>query len=439
MGNHSGIASQPTEAPLYHGSRALQQWLISMVLQATKPSHEQPPLHAVIREFQNIIESDAIIFMHACAMFQQVPSESPYDNDPLGRPQIRDYKQMLQLMNSLLTAAPKWDNLVFQIGWTGFPINVVLNWPMSTPSGKAFFLHDRVNAQLKKVLDTWAEHLGSGASANVLTTDANGWLGADALAAMERVANVGTTSFTFEQLFECNPSLPHWGFTSWDDFFVRRFRPGLRPVAGPDDDNIIANPCESKPYRLATNVARRDTFWVKGQPYSILDMLAQDELARHFVGGTVYQAFLSSLSYHRWHSPVSGTVVKTRLVPGTYYSKAESQGFGSLHKSLSPSQGYLTAVATRALIFIEADNPAIGLVCVMPVGMAEVSTCETTVIPGQRVSKGQELGMFHFGGSTTCLLFRPETVLQWTAQASMVENPSFNIPVNAEIARAQIA
>ncbi|GAD91542.1 phosphatidylserine decarboxylase, putative [Paecilomyces variotii No. 5] len=439
MTNQPEITNQAVEAPPSYEKVSLQQWLGSMVLHATRPDHEQLHVHAVIHEFQKIIESDTIIFMHACAMFQQVPSESPYDNDPLGRPQIRDYKQMLQLMNALLTAAPTWDNPVFQIGWTGFPINVVLNWPMSTPSGKAFFLHDRVNAQLKKVLNTWAEHLSSLASANVLTTNANGWLGPDALAAMEHVANVGTTNLTFEQLFVCDPSLPHWGFKSWDDFFTRRFRPGLRPVADPDDDNIIVNPCESKPYRLATKVAGRNTFWVKGQPYSILDMLAQDELAGHFVGGTVFQAFLSSLSYHCWHSPVSGTVVKTRLVPGTYYSKAESQGFGSRHKSLSQSQGYLTAVATRALIFIEADNAAIGLVCVMPVGMAEVSTCETTVIPGQRVSKGQELGMFHFGGSTTCLLFRPEIELQWTAQASMVESPSFNIPVNTEIARVQVA
>jgi len=59
------------------------------------------------------------------------------------------------------------------------------------------------------------------------------------------------------------------------------------------------------------------------------------------------------------------------------------------------------------LMFIEADNPAIGLMCVLPVGMAEVSTCEITVYEGQHVKKGDQLGMFHFGGSTHCLMFRP--------------------------------
>jgi phosphatidylserine decarboxylase len=50
--------------------------------------------------------------------------------------------------------------------------------------------------------------------------------------------------------------------------------------------------------------------------------------------------------------------------------------------------------------------------CVMPVGMAEVSTCETSVEVGQHVRKGDELGMFNYGGSTYCLIFRPQTVLE---------------------------
>ncbi len=394
-------------------------------------------LHPVIAEFLALIESDTLILMHATAMFDQVPDEWPYCDDSLGRPQIRDYKHMLQLMNAVLTAAPKWDNLVHSIGWVGFPINVLLNWPMSTSSGKAFFTNNRVNAQLKKVLNAWGEYLTSEASACVLHTGEDGWFGRDALAALVKVANAGTGSAGFEELFICDKTLPHWGYKSWDDFFIRRFRPDARPVAAPEDINVIINACESKPYRLATNVAKQDTFWVKSQPYSIIDMLAHDELAENFIGGTVYQAFLSSLSYHRWHSPVSGTVIKTHIAPGTYYSKALSQGFGSRHTSLSPSQGYLAEVATRGFIFIEADSPAIGLMCVMPVGMAEVSTSEITVTAGQRVAKGDELGMFHFGGSTVCLIFRPQTALEWSEQASMKVSLSGNITVNSKVAVAK--
>jgi phosphatidylserine decarboxylase len=53
------------------------------------------------------------------------------------------------------------------------------------------------------------------------------------------------------------------------------------------------------------------------------------------------------------------------------------------------------------------------LMCFMAVGMAEVSTCEPTVAVGQTVKKGDPLGTFHFGGSTHCLIFRPEVKISW--------------------------
>jgi phosphatidylserine decarboxylase len=124
-------------------------------------------------------------------------------------------------------------------------------------------------------------------------------------------------------------------------------------------------------------------------------MLAHDELAYQFVGGTIYQAFLSSLSYHRLHSPVSGKIAKAYVKDGTYYSEPLFEGFADSYGPNSDGEGmgqcYISAVATRAMIFIGADNPAIGLMCVTPVGMVEVSTCDITVKAGQQVTKGDQL------------------------------------------------
>jgi phosphatidylserine decarboxylase len=47
---------------------------------------------------------------------------------------------------------------------------------------------------------------------------------------------------------------------------------------------------------------------------------------QQFTGGTVYQAFLSAENYHRWHSPVAGTVKSIHQVAGTYYAEAASEG-----------------------------------------------------------------------------------------------------------------
>ena len=111
-----------------------------------------------------------------------------------------------------------------------------------------------------------------------------------------RVGSAPRRAIGIEQ-FEYNPADEQWGFASWNDFFTRPFRDGQRPVASPDDDKIIVNACESTPYRLAIGVKRQDRFWIKSQPYSLQDMLANDDAVDQFVGGTVYQAYLSALNY----------------------------------------------------------------------------------------------------------------------------------------------
>ena len=59
------------------------------------------------------------------------------------------------------------------------------------------------------------------------------------------------------------PCREYEGFASWDDFFTRRFCPGVRPVTA-DDDSVIANACESAPLQVVTGVRRQDAFWLKG-------------------------------------------------------------------------------------------------------------------------------------------------------------------------------
>ncbi len=92
-------------------------------------------------------------------------------------------------------------------------------------------------------------------------------------------------------------------------------------------------------------------------------------------------------------------------------------------------------MATRALIFIEADNPKIGLMCVVPAGMAEVSSCQITVKEGQRVEKGEQLGMFHFGGSTHCLVFRKEVDLDFGFYGQKPSLEAENMRVHTALAR----
>ncbi|KAL5506033.1 hypothetical protein EMCRGX_G007598 [Ephydatia muelleri] len=244
------------------------------------------------------------------------------ENTPLDwEPEVEDFEEFLKLLNVIMTTAPECyfdsSNCQKPAGLIGFPINALLNWPMATTAGYAVFANALVNQQ-------------------------------------------------FEEIFKSNPHDQYYGFACWDEFFVRGFQDGVRPVSHPDDDSVIVNACESAPYRLSQNVALSDQFWLKEQRYSLENMLNWDEYSPQFVGGTVYQAFLSALSYHRWHSPVSGTVKRTYVVNGSYYLESQSQ-----------------------------------------MGMAEVSSCEIKVKPGDHLKKGDELGMFHFGGSSRSLPVLP--------------------------------
>jgi phosphatidylserine decarboxylase len=248
----------------------------------------------------------------------------------------------------------------------------------------------------------------------------------------------------------CSPEELYWlVLRSWaqsskslnviTDFFTRKVHENARPVASPDDDSVIANCCESKVYNVARDAKLRDRFWIKGQPYSILDMLGHDPLAQQFQGATIYQAFLSALSYHRWHAPVSGTIKKAYVVDGTYISEPLFEGLGDPNTKeidahgISSGQGYLSHLATRAIIFIEADNPKIGLMAFIGIGMDEVSTCEITVKEGQHVKKGEQTGMFHFGGSTHCLIFRSEVKISGFPKPGR----EHNVPVRSKLATVE--
>jgi phosphatidylserine decarboxylase len=83
------------------------------------------------------------------------------------------------------------------------------------------------------------------------------------------------------------------------------------------------------------------------------------------------------------------------------------------------SQSYLAHVAARAIIIIEADDPVIGLMAFVAVGMSEVSSCliGSKATPGYHVGKGEELGYFQYGGSTHCLVFRPGAIAEFALPA----------------------
>ncbi|MCL1127849.1 phosphatidylserine decarboxylase family protein [Shewanella surugensis] len=392
-------------------------------------------------------------------MFKEVPAK--YKNLDYGT-ELKSWNEFIPLLNSIMTMTQTFN----KSGCVGFPINSLLDWAMGTEAGHHFFLDNGVNEHFNKVLNDWGDFLKSSASQYaVLNSNAEVkiyaghfnypqyyWLSDDAMIAMANALNDGTdytgkpirARAKFEEAFNCpNIHNSYYGFTSWDDFFTRQFNAGIRPIA--KGDNVLANACESAPYRVAYNVKRTNTYWAKGQPYSLLNIFNETEgnspLTDKYEGGTIYQAFLSAESYHRWHSPVDGTVktvyqtAKETPFNSTYYSEM----LPSCALDLDPagpneSQGYIANLATRGIIEITANNDAIGDMVVIPIGMAECATCDITVKAKDLVTKGGEIGMFHFGGSTYLLVFKKNIPLLFDYHGQIPNINASNIPVNSKIA-----
>ncbi|KAI0069295.1 phosphatidylserine decarboxylase [Artomyces pyxidatus] len=390
-----------------------------------------------VQVFKEAIESDPVMKTLFDQIFLQVSEKNT----------ISDFEMLLHMLDNILPTAPAYhiatDEQGNDIGEPiGVPIYLLFDLLSNTGAAYDLFRIPRFNVALKKLLDSWGAYLSDPAkdSNAVLNTTEEGWFSQSAITRLE--TNLGEMSFN-QTYVTPDPNADNRGYATWDDFFTREFQPGVRPIDAAEDPTLIHSACESTVYRIAHHVKSHDQFWLKGQNYSLYDIFNHDKaMAAHFNGGTVYQAFLSPLDFHRWHAPVNGTIEKIVQLGGTYYAVQPDAGApaddpdlpeGSPYGALIRSQAFFTVTSARALIFIRADNPAIGLMCFVGVGMAEVSSCEVTVEEGKHIGVGDELGMFHFGGSTHALIFGPHCKIVFADEVVLDKH----IWVNSIIAQVQ--
>ncbi|KAG0697607.1 phosphatidylserine decarboxylase-domain-containing protein [Suillus ampliporus] len=413
---------------LHHSHRVIRDY-IQRRREEWKARHPNGDHHLapVIQELHDLIANDPEISASFNEMLRQRNESQHFREHEKHKLTL---EELLGLLNKTIAEAPKCDPDDDPIG---VPMYAVLKHFIEQPASYIVFTNPKVNAQFQKIFAVWTKFLCSPESCHTFGEGHRGdggWL-----TYMEE--NMRKKGEDFSKVFVCDKMKPHWGFTSWDNFFTRALCPGARPVADPLNNRVINVACESTVYRDPSHdVQENAEFWVKDQPYSLNHMLNNHDLASQFAGGTVIQATLSPLAYHRWHSPINGRVIDTVLVPGTYFApnpvmnkifpdRSTSEALSiTAHSAstkldvtyddiISQSQGFLTAYSTRALIFIESDNPDIGLMCFIGVGLVEISTCKITVAKDQRVKKGDELGMFRFGGSTHCLVFRKASAVSF--------------------------
>jgi phosphatidylserine decarboxylase len=121
-------------------------------------------------------------------------------------------------------------------------------------------------------------------------------------------------------------------------------------------------------------------------------------LARHAIdvaGGAMLISRLCPVDYHRFHFPVGGTPGEASLINGWLYSVSPVALRRNIHYLIENK---------RELTLIQA--PSFGEVALLEVGATNVGSIVQSYTFGRDVAKGDEKGLFAFGGSCVITLFQ---------------------------------
>jgi phosphatidylserine decarboxylase precursor len=248
--------------------------------------------------------------------------------------------------------------------------------------GDALNKDEQFNAWMKDVVEAWGSFLDTPASAAGIDTFRE------------------ATSYKLDDYIE-GPS----GWQTFNQFFAREVKSGRRPVAEPRDDRVVVSPADAVfmgqwPIDADSNIT------VKGVNWAIAELLDGSPYKEAFKGGIYTHSFLYIDDYHRYHVPVAGTVREVRNISGKVYMDVFREDDGTLNVVDGDTYQFNQE---RGLVVI--DSPEVGLVAVLPIGMAYVSSVNLTTEVGAELRKGDQFGYFLFGGSDIVTVFQDKNVV----------------------------
>ncbi len=189
---------------------------------------------------------------------------------------------------------------------------------------------------------------------------------------------------------------PIESFDSFNDFFIRKLKPGVRPIKGGKD--VAVFPADGR-HLVFPNLEKVEGFYVKGQKFDLRTFLNDEKLFQKYREGSMVISRLCPTDYHRYHFPCSGTPGRAKLINGPLFS-VNPIALRKHFSILSENKRVITLIETIAF----------GTLLYIEVGATCVGSIQQTYIAGQPCKKGDEKGYFEFGGSCVILLFEPNTI-----------------------------
>lgn len=217
--------------------------------------------------------------------------------------------------------------------------------------------------------------------------------------------------------------LPTQDYPSLGALFVRRLKPGIRPISPG-----IIHPADSTISEI-NSLDQNILIQAKDKTYTLDDLVGEPSLVARLLNGVYLTYYLCPADYHRVHCPVSGWIDRSIYIPGHLWP---------VNPWSVQNIRNLFAINERLIIPIESER---GLCVVVMVGATNVGQMSLTFDPNLKtnlssrissesphgflkhfpfaqrirkpqirnyksppqVSAGQELGIFHLGSTVITL------------------------------------
>jgi phosphatidylserine decarboxylase len=185
-------------------------------------------------------------------------------------------------------------------------------------------------------------------------------------------------------------------FQSFNEFFTRAPKPWKRPI-GPG----FASPCDGVVQNVLPVIGGKVEAKVKTSLFH--DLAALFDRESQITGGTLIDIYLNVFDCHRIYCPDEADIVSITKIPGGNYVGGFVEYLNG-HYVLDSSEYGWQAIETRTII--EMKTITYGLVYLVMVGMSHIGSVEVGVSSGDHLRKGDEIGMFKFGGSGVILVLQ---------------------------------
>jgi len=199
-----------------------------------------------------------------------------------------------------------------------------------------------------------------------------------------------------------------FAYPSFNAFFTRALKPGVRPLAGGERD--LVSPVDGTMSQLGT-VRDGQLLQAKGMHYTASALLADPAAAARYDGGTFACIYLAPYNYHRIHMPLAGRLTATRYVPGQLFSvnAATARTVTGLFArnervvcEFDTELGPLAVVMVGALFVGSVETVFAGEINPPAKRGGAVSSIEAGL--GRQFARGEELGRFNMGSTVVLLL-----------------------------------